>query len=99
MQRESLISVSEFCLYHRVDTTFVQTLAQQGLVSVITQQELVYIAPEQVGRLEKFVRLHQQLAIHPDDLDVVSNLLERVEDLQLQLSQLQNRLLFYEPPT
>lgn len=96
MQANHLISVSDFCVYHSIEFSFVQLLEQQGLVETITVERAVYIEPDQLGRLEKFVRLHQDLAIHPEDLDVVNELLERVEALQNQIVQLQNQLLFYE---
>ncbi|GAB3778327.1 hypothetical protein GCM10028818_27080 [Spirosoma horti] len=96
MQPNHLISVREFCVHNHVEITFIQFLAQQGLVETVALEQVVYIQPEQLPRLEKFVRLHQDLAIHPDDLDVVNDLLDRMEDLQQQVTRLQNRLIFYE---
>lgn len=97
MQTTHLISIDEFCVHHHVEITFVQTLANNGLIETTMVERATYLHPEQLGRLEKFVRLHQDLAIHTDDLDIVSDLLDRVEDLQQQVTQLQNRLVFYEP--
>ena len=96
MQPNHLIPVREFCVHNHVEITFIQFLAQQGLVDTVAIEQAVYIQPEQLPRLEKFVRLHQDLSIHPDDLDVVNNLLDRMEDLQHEVARLQNRLLFYE---
>lgn len=96
MQPNHLIPVHEFCVHNHVEITFIQFLAQQGLVDTVAIEQAVYIQPEQLPRLEKFVRLHQDLAIHPDDLDVVNDLLDRMEDLQHEVARLQNRLLFYE---
>lgn len=96
MQSEGLISVREFCGHHHLEITFVQTLEQHGLIQTVTVEQALYVQPAQLPQLEKFVRLHQELAIHADDLDVVNDLLERLEDLQQQVTQLQNRLSFYE---
>ncbi|WP_020604152.1 chaperone modulator CbpM [Spirosoma spitsbergense] len=93
----NLILINEFCVYHHVEVEFVQLLEQRGLIETTTIQHATYVPSEQLPRLEKFVRLHQDLAIHPDDLDVVNELLERLEHMQQQLTQLQNRLVFYEP--
>lgn len=96
MQAPTLISINDFCVHYRVEVTFVETLAYNGLIETTTIEQAVYIQPEQLTRLEKFVRLHKDLAIHADDLDVVSDLLDRLENLQQTVTTLQNRLVFYE---
>lgn len=96
MQPNHLIPISEFCVHHHVEIAFVHSLEQQGLVETVSVEQSVYVQPEQLPRLEKFVRLYQDLSIHLDDLDVVSDLLERLEGLQHQVTHLQNRLVFYE---
>ncbi len=97
MNTENLISIREFCQYHQVEFTFIEALQYNGLIETVMVEQMVYIHPGQLVRLEKLVRLHQDLDIHPDNLDVVTGLLERVEDLQQQIVTLQNRLAFYEP--
>jgi hypothetical protein len=96
MSTSALIPAHDFCVHNQVEITFLFDLAQRDLIEIVTVEQATYVQPEQLPRLEKFVRLHQELAIHPDDLDIVSNLLERVEQLQDQLAYLQNRLHFYE---
>jgi len=96
MLTDQLISVHEFCSYHQLDIKFVEMLEQQGLIQITTVEQGLYIQPDAVAPLERLVRLHQDLAIHTDDLDVVNELVERIESLQQQITQLQNRLAFYE---
>lgn len=96
MLPNDLIPAHDFCIYHHVEITFVRTLAQRGLINIVTVEQTDYVRPEQLSHLEKLVRLHQDLAIHPDDLDIVSNLLEQVDDLRRQVITLQNQLKFYE---
>lgn len=96
MPTNALIPAYDFCVHHQVEITFLYDLAQRDLIDIITVEQAVYVQPSQLARLEKLVRLHQELAIHPSDLDIVSNLLEQVEQLQSQLTELHNRLHFYE---
>ncbi len=96
MTTNQLISIRDFCAYSHVETTFISHLEERGLIQTTIIEETSYVSYAQLPRLEKFVRLHQDLAIHPDDLDVVNNLTERMEDLQQELTSLRNRLLFYE---
>jgi hypothetical protein len=96
MPTNALIPAYDFCVHHQVEITFLYDLAQRDLIEIVRVEQDTYVQPTQLARLEKFVRLHQDLSIHPDDLDIVSNLLEQVEQLQSQLNSLQNRLRFYE---
>ncbi len=96
MPTNGLIPAYDFCVHNQVEITFLYDLAQRDLIEIITIEQATYVQPTQLARLEKFVRLHQDLSIHPDDLDIVSNLLEQVDQLQQQLITLQNRLRFYE---
>ena len=96
MQTSHLILVRDFCVSHHVEITFVETLAANDLIETMTIEQTLYVEPAQLTQLEKFVRLHHDLNIHPDDLDVVSALLDRVEGLKNEVAALQNRLRFYE---
>ena len=96
MQTQHLILVRDFCVYHNIEITFVETLANRELIETTTIEETLYVDNGQLPQLEKFVRLHHDLAIHTDDLDVVSDLLDKMESLQHEVLSLQNRLRFYE---
>lgn len=96
MVPNALIPAHDFCVHHQVEIAFLYDLARRDLVDIITVEQVIYVQPTQLARLEKLVRLHQDLSIHPDDLDIVANLLEQVEQLQGQLTNLRNRLRFYE---
>ena len=96
MQTEHLVLVRDFCVYHNVEITFVETLAANDLIQTTTIEQTLYVEPAQLSQLEKFVRLHRDLNIHTDDLDVVADLLDRMETLQNEVVALQNRLRFYE---
>ena len=95
MENENLISITEFCRYHHIDSDFIQLLEQNGLIETTVVQQTVYVQTDDLGQLEKFVRLHQELNIPAENLDIVSHLLNRMENLQHEINQLKNRLGFY----
>jgi chaperone modulatory protein CbpM len=97
MPTETLISAHDFFTYHQLDVSFVVALEEQGMLQTITIGPVQYLHPDQLGPLERLIRLHRELAVHVDDLDIVTHLLERLERAQEQVSELQNRLAFYEP--
>ncbi len=46
--------------------------------------------------LEKFIRLHYELDINTEGIDAIAQLLNRVENMQDEITRLKNRLRFYE---
>ena len=97
MPTDPLISAHEFFTHHQLDISFMAALDEQGMLETITIGPARYLHPDQLGPLERLIRLHRDLTVHVEDLDIVSHLLERLEQAQEQVNQLQNRLAFYEP--
>ena len=93
----ALISAHEFFAYHQLDVSFMVTLEEQSMLEIITIGPMRYLHPDQLGPLERLIRLHRELAVHVEDLDIILHLLDCLEQAQEQVNQLQNRLAFYEP--
>ena len=96
MSFETLIPATDFCFHHRIEISFLQSLQDYGLIEMTTENEACFLHPDQLGSLEKFVRLHYDLHINLEGLDVVHRLLQRMDDLQKETARLRNRLQFYE---
>ncbi|MES2629381.1 MAG: chaperone modulator CbpM [Bacteroidota bacterium] len=49
-----------------------------------------------MGTVERMVNLHHELGVNSEGIDVIFNLLDRVERLQDELRTMRNRLGLYE---
>jgi hypothetical protein len=96
MEIENLIQVEHFCLSHEIETSFVHSLHSLGLVEITTIETTHYIAIEQTADLEKMLRMHFELGINMEGIDVISNLLHKITSLQEELRVVKNRLSLYE---
>jgi hypothetical protein len=96
MQEEDLIPAEEFCLQHHVEYSFIHALHNYGLVEIVSINEKSCIPLGKLKDLEKFIRLHYELDINTEGLDAIAQLLNRVENLQEEITNLKNRLRFYE---
>ena len=96
MRTENLITVNDFCVYHNVEYTFIDYLADAGLVKVTTVNKTSCIPLEEIQKLERLVRLHNELEINEPGLATVNNLLQKIEDMQQEMSVLKSRLSIYE---
>ena len=96
MRFENVITVNDFSVYHNVEYTFVDYLAEAGLVNVSTVNKTNCIPIEEIQKLERLVRLHNQLQINEPGLATINNLLRKIEDMQQEMSILRSRLHIYE---
>ncbi len=91
-ERNDYIPVSRFCDTFQVEITFIHTLSEHGLCEMALIEEEYFIAPEQLGKLEKLIRLHNDMEINVEGLEVILHLLDKIEGLQTEVKQLKNKL-------
>jgi len=96
MQTEDLIVLDEFCSHHHVEISFIQSLEEYGLIETIIVNEKVCVHNNELSKLEQIVRLHQELNINPEGIEAIHILLKRIESMQHEISQLRNKLNFYQ---
>jgi hypothetical protein len=75
---------------------FFYNLSEMGLFEIKTIEEMQYIHPDAIFEIEKMIRMHQELAVNTEGIDVVFNLLQKINTLQNELTSLKNRLRLYE---
>ncbi|MDB5287777.1 MAG: hypothetical protein JWR05_2726 [Mucilaginibacter sp.] len=96
MRTPNLITVKDFCVYHNVEYTFVDYLADAGLVKVKSVNKTNCIPIDEIQKLERLVRLHNELEINEPGIATINNLLQKLEDMQHEMSYLKSRLSLYE---
>ncbi len=96
MQTEDLIAATDFCTHHRVEYSFINSLSENGLITITTVQENRYIPLSELHKLEQLVRLHTDLDINLEGLEAINHLLQRIEGMQNQITILKNKLRMFE---
>lgn len=99
MENIELILVTDFCKNYEISYTFITDLRDAGLVEVVSEQEQEYLKAEQLGQLERLVRLHSDLNINPEGVEAIAHLLQRMDEMQQRMRLLQQRLSLYEGDT
>jgi chaperone modulatory protein CbpM len=87
-----LIATADICTYHEVEFTFIDSLGNAGLLEVRVVENVPYIPETQLQKLEKMIRMHQELEINIAGIEAITHLLERVEHMHEELRVLRNRL-------
>ena len=96
MNMKNLIPIHELCTHYEVEISFFSNLNEIGLIEIKTIESSQYIDSDSVYEIEKIVRMHQELDVNIEGIDVVFNLLQKIDTLQKELTALKNRLNLYE---
>lgn len=96
MNVKQLISTQTLCLHYNIEISFVDDLNKMGLIQIEIIEQKQFIHQDQISHLEKIIRLHNELNVNLEGIDVALNLLEKERGLRKELNTLKNRLRLYE---
>ncbi|GEP51256.1 hypothetical protein FNO01nite_19280 [Flavobacterium noncentrifugens] len=96
METQDHIAITIFSRHHGVETSFVTSLGDFGLIEIIEIEREYYFPLKQLPMAEKMIRLYLDLHVNAEGIDVVMNLLSRMDDMQHEITVLRNRLGLYE---
>jgi signal transduction histidine kinase len=96
MEANSLVLIDEFCLHCDVDFSFINSLSDLGLIEILVLENRQYITIQHLKDVEKASRIHYELDINVEGIDVVFNLLDQINDLKKELSAAKAKLYQYE---
>jgi chaperone modulatory protein CbpM len=96
MNTENLIPLDTLCTHYKVEMSFFSNLNEMGMIEIKTIEESQYIHQENIYEIEKMIRMHQELDVNMEGIDVVFNLLQKIDALQNELVSVKNRLRLYE---
>jgi len=96
MTNEHLIPARDYCMLHSVEMSFLNSLAESGLLQVQTIGTEVYIDHDQLPGLEKWVRLHYDMQINLEGLEAIQHLLDQIQFMQTEMKRLRDKLEIYE---
>jgi len=88
----NLVATTDICTYHEVEYTFISSLSEAGLVELKVVNHTTYIPESELQKLERMIRLHNELEINIAGIEAITHLLERVEQMQEEMRMLRNRL-------
>ena len=96
MNLENLIPIPQLCSHYELDMSFFVNLSEIGLLQITTVETTSYIDLDSIQKIEKMIHLHQDLEVNIEGIDVVFNLLQKMDSLQNEVTALKNRLRLHE---
>lgn len=78
------------CQHYQLKPDFLEELHEFGIIRLYREQSLAFVEEEELPRLEKAINLHSELGVNLEGIQVVFQLLERIEHLQQELRKLRH---------
>ena len=79
-----------------IPQSFIDSLSFYELVEVVDMNNNKYIQQDHIKNIEKMMRLHFDLVVNFEGLDVIMHLLDRIDELEKEVIFLKNKLSVYE---
>lgn len=96
MTEKHLIKIEDCCTYYNVEYSFMQLLHEHDLIEIIEEQNATYIDADALNNFEKLMHMHYDLDINLEGMEVINNLLMRVEQMHKQINALHTELNNYK---
>ena len=92
METKDIIKAKQLCTIYNIPQSFVEDLTEYQLLDFVRQDDELYLSHEHLGMFEKLIRLHYELDINYEGLDVIMNLMQRIEEMEAEIRRLRNRM-------
>ncbi|WP_102409381.1 chaperone modulator CbpM [Parabacteroides bouchesdurhonensis] len=93
-----LVIVSEYCQKCHIDPSFIVMLEEGGLIDInVMDDGEKYLLSSQLRDLEQYTRMYYDLSINIEGIEAIHHMLDRMRNLQDEISLLRTRLRLYEP--
>jgi len=93
---KELISIYKICDSYQIPNSFFEELQNFDLIPVYNENDEVLIEAAAIPKVEKILRLHYDLHINLEGIEVIFNLLQQIEELHNEIGNLKRRLRLYE---
>jgi len=96
MSKEKFIPLQKLCELYKIEMSFFSSLNEIGLIQITIIEESNCIHQDKITDLEKMIRMHLDLEINIEGIDIAFNLLQKIDELENELIAIKNRLRIYE---
>ncbi len=96
MGTRNFFPIGKLCELYNLEMTFFREMDEVGLIEFVSYQGEEGVYGDELYRVEKVIRIHRDLHVNLEGIDVVMHMLRRQEELESELLRLTNKLRRYE---
>lgn len=88
MKIDDLIPISILCEQYKLENAFFKSLTEYDLIDIVVVNEELFLRLEQISNLERILRFHNELEINLAGIEVINNLLQKIDSLERELKSM-----------
>ncbi|UPK72538.1 chaperone modulator CbpM [Chitinophaga filiformis] len=92
----AMIAITQYCSIHEIETDFINSLADEGLIAITVIEGDRFVSEEQLQDLELYTRWYSEMGINTAGIEVIKHLLDKIRHMQSEIAALRARLHLYE---
>lgn len=96
MDAQELIIIDVFCKECNVEVALLEELEDFGLIEMVNTNGLKYINSQQWPKVQKIIHFHNELNINKEGIEVVLQLLGKLDKMNQDIYYLKQKLNLYE---
>ena len=96
MGTRNFFPIGKLCELYNLEMTFFREMDEVGLIEFVSYEGKEGVYGDELYRVEKVIRIHRDLHVNLEGIDVVMHMLRRQEELESELLRLTNKLRRYE---
>jgi len=90
------IGVKTFCTHYNIPISFIESLSEYELIELEEVDSTTYIQLEDIHQIEKMIRLHYELNVNFEGIDIINHLKAQIKSLEEEITVLKNTIDFYK---
>jgi hypothetical protein len=91
---KQLLKINDICELYDVEFDFIDKIIENELIPTVENDSELFIEENELPVLEKIINLHYDLGVNIEGIEVILNLLEKIDELNEEITRL-NRIVKY----
>ena len=90
------ILVKTICHHYEISEKMVEQLHEFDFIQFYKENDEEYMDGLQLSKLEQILNLHNDLGVNFEGIDVAFHLIEKIQEMELEINSLKNQLLAFD---
>ncbi len=92
---KQLLKIDDICKIYDVENDFINEIFEYELITPIKTGSDLYIEDEELPVLEKIINLYYDLGVNLEGIEIIMNLLERIDEMNEEINRLQRIVKYF----